>query len=434
MRSFKTELDLNNKQKTLCARHAGTSRHAWNWALALCKQFLNHNKNNPADKIKFPTAIDLHKLLVASVKVENPWYYQSSKCAPQEALRNLNKAFKRHFSGSGILRKDAARMHQVKGSGFPRFKKKNIRDSFYLEGSIRISGNKIKLPTIGWVKCHEQLPVVSPKNVTISKRAGRWFIAFKLNSLPISNQLLGEPIGVDLGINTLATCFNGFVAQNPKAYRKAKRKLAKLQKELCRRTKGGKNREKTKLKLALKHYQISSIRKASLRKKDSPAKCRSDTLHKLTTYLAKNHSEIWVEDLNVSGMLNNHKLAAAISDCGFFEFKRQLEYKTQWYGSKLCLVDRWFPSSQLCSSCGSKQSMSLSQRQYDCEKCNLSIDRDLNASINILNCEKFGVGNRAPKLFKRMREELSSCKPSDGSLLPCPKLGNEHQTCNSRFE
>jgi putative transposase len=168
MRSFKTGLDLNDKQKTFCARHAGTSRHAYNWGLVLCKQVIAHNKANPTDKIKFPTAIDLHKLLVASVKAANPWYYESSKCAPQEALRNLSKAFKR--------------MHQVKGSGFPKFKKKNIRDSFYLEGSIKTSGNKIKLPIFGWVKCHEQLPSVSPKNVTITKRAGRWFIAFKLDT------------------------------------------------------------------------------------------------------------------------------------------------------------------------------------------------------------------------------------------------------------
>ena len=386
MQSFKTELDLNNKQKTLCARHAGTSRHAYNWGLALCKQLLNHNKNNPTDKIKFPTAIDLHKLLVASVKVENPWYYESSKCAPQEALRNLAKAFKRQFQG-GILRGNNSSAKMLfKGSGFPKFKKKNVSDSFYLEGSIRISGNKIKLPTIGWVKCHEQLPAVTPKNVTISKRAGGWFIAFKLDITRANNQALGAPIGVDLGINTLAICSNGFVAANPKAYRQAKRKLCKLQKELCRRTKGGKNHEKTKLKLAKKHYQISSI--------------RSDTLHKLTTYLAKNHSEIWCEDLNVSAMLKNHKLAGAIADCGFAEFKRQLEYKTAWYGSSLLLVDRWFPSSQLCSGCGSKQSMPLNQRQYDCGKCNLSIDRDLNASINLLRYTRI-----APP-----------CKPGDGSV------------------
>lgn len=390
MRSFKTELDLNNKQKTLCVRHAGTSRHAYNWGLALCKQLITHNKNNPTDKIKFPTAIDLHKLLVASVKVANPWYYESSKCAPQEALRNLSKAFRK--------------MHSCKGSGFPKFKKKNVSDSFYLEGSIKTNGNKIKLPVIGWVKCHEQLPTITPENVTISKRAGRWFVAFKLDSIPAHNQVLNKPVGVDLGINALATCSNGFVAPNPKAYRKAKRKLAKLQKELCRRTKAGKNREKSKAKLAKCHYRISSI--------------RSDTLRKLTTYLAKNHSEIWMEDLNISGMLKNHKLAGAISDCGFYEFKRQLEYKTAWYGSKLCLVDRWFPSSQLCSGCGAKQSLGLSQRQYNCPSCNLSIDRDLNASRNLLN-------------YRRIAKPS---KPSDGSPLPCSKLGTELQDYVSKIE
>ena len=111
-----------------------------------------------------------------------------------------------------------------------------------------------------------------------------------------------------------------------------------------------------------------------------------------------------MEDLNVSGMLHNHKLAAAISDCGFYEFKRQLEYKTVWYGSKLCLVDRWFPSTQLCSSCGNKQSMRLNQRQYECSICNLSIDRDLNASINLLN-------------YARVAQP---CQPDDGSCSHAP--------------
>ena len=188
MKSFKTELDLNNQQKTLCARHAGTARHSYNWGLALCKQVLAHNTAaNPQDKIKFPSSVDLHKFLVATVKAENPWYYESSKCAPQEALRNLSVAFKR--------------MRQVKGSGFPRFKKKNVADSFYLEGSIHISGDKIKLPIIGWVKCYEVLPAVAPKNVTVSKRAGRWFVALRMAATPINNKTLGEKVGIDLGMD-----------------------------------------------------------------------------------------------------------------------------------------------------------------------------------------------------------------------------------------
>ncbi len=348
MKSFKTKLNLNNRQRTLMAKHAGVARHAWNWGLATCKEIYEAGG-------KLPTAIDLHKKLVAEVKSQNPWYYEVSKCAPQEALRHLNKAFKRFWN--------------VKGTGFPKFKKKNVKDSFYLEGSIRISGNRLKLPRIGWVKSYEQLPPVNPKNVTISKRAGDWYIAFKINVEPKSTPKVRERIGVDIGINTLATLSDGKTYPNPKAYRQAKKKLAQLQKELCRRQKGGKNREKTKLKLAKAHRRIADI--------------RADHLHKLTTYLAKNHSEVKIEDLNVSGMLKNHCLASAIADGGFYEFRRQLEYKCYGYGSKLTLIDQWYPSSQICSNCHHKQKMPLEKRQYDCPNCGISIDRDLNAAINL---------------------------------------------------
>jgi putative transposase len=230
VKGFKTKLDLNNRQRTLMAKHAGVARHAWNWGLATCKETLEARG-------KLPSSIDLHKRLVAEVKSQNPWYYEVSKCSPQEALRNLNKAFKR--------------VGQVKGTGFPKFKKKNVKESFYLEGSIKISGDWVKLPRIGWVKSHEQLPPVRPKNVTISKRAGDWYIAFKIDfepspQPPFERGAKGdrERIGVDVGIKTLATLSDGKTYPNPKAYRQAKKKLAKLQKELSRRQKGGKNREK----------------------------------------------------------------------------------------------------------------------------------------------------------------------------------------------
>ncbi|WP_254564909.1 transposase [Oscillatoria sp. HE19RPO] len=356
MKSFKTKLDLNNRQRTLMAKHAGVARHAWNWGLATCKETYEAEG-------KLPSAIDLHKRLVAEVKSQNPWYYEVSKCSPQEALRNLNKAFKR--------------VSQVKGTGFPKFKKKDIKDSFYLEGSIKISGYWVKLPRIGWVKSHEELPPVNPQNVTISKRAGDWYISFKIDVEPEATPKVRERIGVDLGIKTLATLSDGKTYPNPKAYRHAQKKLAKLQKELNRRQKGGKNREKTKLKLAKVHRCIADI--------------RSDHLHQLTTYLAKNHGEVKIEDLNVSGMLKNHKLAGAIADGGFYEFRRQLEYKCEWYGSKLTLIDPWYPSSQICSNCGHRQKMPLHKRQYDCPNCHLSIDRDLNASINLENADSSAV-------------------------------------------
>ncbi|XWK90853.1 MAG: RNA-guided endonuclease TnpB family protein [Phormidium sp.] len=348
LKSFKTKLNLNNQQRTLASKHAGVARHAWNWGLDICLKALEL-------KEKLPTSIDLHKRLVAEVKSANPWYYEVSKCAPQESLRHLQKAFQHWF--------------KVPGRGKPRFKKKNIKDSFYLEGSIKISDNKIKLPRIGWVKCHEILPSVQPKNVTISKRANDWYVSFKYELEPKPTPKIRQRIGVDVGINSLATCSDGTVFPNQKAYRKAKRKLAHLQRFVSRKEKGSKNRSKANLKVAKLHRKISNV--------------RQDALHKLTTWLTKNHSEIVIEDLNISGMLKNHRLASAIADCGFYEFKRQLEYKADWYGSTVIKVDRFYPSSQLCSCCHHRQKMSLSKRVFNCQNCDVELDRDLNASINL---------------------------------------------------
>ena len=320
--SFKTELKLNNKQKTACAKHAGVARHAYNWGLEICINALENKEN-------FPSAIDLHKQLVAEVKSVNPWYYEVSKCSPQQALRNLSTAFKRCFQAK------IANPSATLRARFPKFKKKGKRDSFYLEGSIKISGDKIKLPRIGWIKCHEILPSVTVKNVTISRHADRWFISFKYELDKPNTPKTRDKIGVDVGINSLATCSDGTVFENKKAYRKNKRKLAHLQRSVSRKQKSSANRKKAVIKLARQHRKVTSIRK--------------DTLHKLTSWLAKNHSEIVIEDLKVSGMLKNHRLASAIADCGFYEFKRQLEYKTNWYGSKLIIVDRFYPSSPLDS-------------------------------------------------------------------------------------
>lgn len=346
--SFKTELKLNNQQKTLIAKHAGVARHAYNWGLATCFQALEKGE-------KLPTAIDLHKKLVAEVKPVYSWYYEVSKCSPQQALRNLATAFKNWW------------IHQHTKK--PKFKKKGHHDSFYLEGSIRVNGNRFKLPRIGWVNVYENLPAVTPKNVTISRHADRWFISFKYELEIPNTPKIREKIGVDIGINSLATCSDGTVFENRKAYRKHQKKLARLQRNLARKQKVSKNRKKAQIKLARQHKKVVQIRK--------------DAIHKLTSWLAKNHSEIVIENLNVSGMLKNHRLASVIADCGFYELRRQLEYKTQWYGSKLVLADRFYPSSQVCSNCQNKQKMPLSKRVYECENCGLKIDRDLNASINL---------------------------------------------------
>ncbi|MEC4805537.1 MAG: RNA-guided endonuclease TnpB family protein [Jaaginema sp. PMC 1080.18] len=355
---FKTELKINNKQRTQLLQHAGTARHAWNWGLGLTKQILNHNKANPDDKIKFPTAIDLHKWLVAFVKPKNPWYYQSSKCAPQYALRHLADAWKSCFK---------------KTKGVPKFKKIGRNDSFTLDGAIKINNFKIKVPKIGWLKTYERLPQgCTPKSVTITRQADRWFISFKIEVKPMTTPKTVDVVGVDLGVQSLAVLSTGEVFEGAKSYRKYEAQLSRLQWLNRNKTKGSSNWRKAQLKIAKLHRKIANIRK--------------DTLNQLTTYLAKNHGTVVIEDLNVSGMMANRKLAKAIQDMGFYEFKRQLQYKCELYGSTLLIADRWFPSSKTCSNCGQKKdSLSLSERTFNCENCGFSIDRDLNAATNLVN-------------------------------------------------
>jgi putative transposase len=353
---FKTELKLNNKQRTALAKHAGVARHAWNWGLGLTKQILDHNRDNPEDKIKFPTGIDLHKWLVALVKPECPWYYEVSKCAPQFALRQLAQAWKDAFK---------------KSKKPPRFKRKGKHDSFTLDGSIKLDHFKIRVPVIGWLRTHERLPVCfQPKSVTLSRTADRWFISFKLEYEQVFRPKLHPVVGVDLGIKALAVLSTGIVVQGAKSYRKYEKKLSRMQWLSRHKQIGSANLRKAQVKIARLHRKIANIRK--------------DTLHKLTSYLAQNHSRIGVEDLNVSGMMANHKLAKAVQDMGFYEFKRQLEYKCKLYGATLVEVDQWYPSTKTCSRCHTvKDEMPLSERVFRCDNCGLEIDRDFNASINL---------------------------------------------------
>ncbi len=177
-------------------------------------------------------------------------------------------------------------------------------------------------------------------------------------------------VGVDLGIKALATLSTGEVFLGAKSYKKSEAKLSRMQRLNRHKVKGSNNWKKSQIQIARLHLKIANIRK--------------DTLHKLTTLLAKNHGTVVIEELNVSGMLANHKLAKSIADLSFFELRRQLTYKCELYGSKLVVTDRWFPSSKTCSNCGTKkETLTLSERLFDCGHCGLTIDRDLNAAINL---------------------------------------------------
>ncbi len=398
--SFKTALIPNNKQATAFRKSCGVARHSYNWANAVVKEILDSNKEGD-EKVKLPSAIDLHKRLVSEVKSVHSWYYEVNKNVPQKAIADLRQAWDRCFK---------------KVSMQPRFKKKGHRDSFYLESGtkakplIKNDGKQIKLPNIGWVKLAEPLPITATHNCVISRQADRWFIAIKYE-VELPPVLSDRPtVGVDIGIKELAVCSNGKVFTNPKAYKRNCKRMKRLQRRVSKRVKGSKNRVKAVIKLSKVHARISNIRK--------------DAIHKLTNYLAKNHSEIKIEDLSIKAFLKNHKLAGAIADCGMGEFRRQLEYKTEKFGSKLTIVDRMFPSSQICSNCKEhRHKIPLKNRVYVCPECNHTEDRDLNAAKNI---ERWFEGIFIPTRTEHSSEKSDSAVSSTVSACGVDKPLRSH--------
>ncbi len=361
VKGYKTELKLNNHQRTQCAKHCGAARFAYNWGL-------NQKQQAYQQTGKSPSAIDLHKQLNQLKQTELSWMYEVSKCEPQEALRDLDKAFANFFR----------RVKQgEKEVGFPKFKSRNRGlGSFRLTGVIKVFDNSIQFPRLGKLYLNESgyIPtsVVKILSATVSEKAGRWFVSVQIEQEvadPAPNN--GEVIGIDLGIKTMAVCSNGLMFDNPKPLVACNERLLRWQKRLSRRVKGSQNRKKAQRKVAKLHAQIANV--------------RADSLHKTTsTIIAQKPKVIVIEDLNVSGMVKNHKLARAISDVGMSEFRRQIEYKADWQGIEMVVADRWFPSSKTCSQCGTvKPELALSERTYTCEVCGLSIDRDLNAAINL---------------------------------------------------
>jgi putative transposase len=368
-RAYKVEIDPNNKQATALRCHAGCARWAYNWGLS--QKIEKYRETG-----KSPNAIELHRDLNVLKKTEIPWMYNVSKCAPQEALRDLDKAFKSFFRR---IKKGA------KKKGFPRFKSRHKSPlKFRLTGTIRVSecGRKIKLPNLGWLRLKEvgYFPGPDQKGVKIqsaslSERAGRWFVSLSCK-VAVPERSPRRPrtkvVGVDVGIKSLAVTSDGRVFENPRALASCQRRLRQTQKALARKAKGSRNRVKARSRVARLHYRVSCVRK--------------DAIHKATTEIVRNADVVCIESLNVSGMLRNHRLARALSDASLSEFLRQLAYKAEWAGVEIIEADRFYPSSKTCSGCGNvKTDLSLSDRTYSCDECGLELDRDLNAAINLKN-------------------------------------------------
>jgi putative transposase len=363
--AFRFELDPNQAQRVLLAKSVGASRYVYNWGLAESRRCYELTD-------KRPRLGDLKSQLVGLKRSECSWLYEVSAHIGQSALKDLDAAFERFFRG---LKGEGPK------SGFPRFKRKGERDSARLY-EVAIEERHLRMPMIGRVRLKESCSkrgfdgrILS---ATIRRRADRWFVSLTVErereiTLPRPTQKQSDVVGVDLGLKAAAVIHDGVAArvvEPNRALRKNLKKLRRLDRQLARKQRGSRNREKTKLRRARLHYKISCQ--------------RQDYLHQLSSSLAKTKSVIVLEDLHVKGMARNRSLALSISDAGFGEFRRQLTYKSEWYGSTLLIADRFYPSSKTCSSCAViKDTLSLRERVFDCEACGLSLDRDENAAINL---------------------------------------------------
>ena len=370
------ELKPNNKQATYFKKACGVARFAYNWALAEWQKQYQEDKayresceqsglTVDGSQLNLPNEGKLRKQLNAIKREQFPFMMEVTKCAPQIAIQQLGDAYKRFFKGE---------------SKYPQFRKKGERDRFGISNDrFKIQKQKgkffIQIPRLGLVKMKEGLRFQGKiMSATISTRGERWFVSINVELLEELQPLpkTKQSIGLDLGITNLATLSDGTKIQAPKPLKTQLKKLRRLNKSLSRKQKGSNNRAKAKAKLSRLYYRISNIRK--------------DFLHKLTTELVRKFDVICLEDLNVKGMMKNRRLSRAIQDLGFYELKRQLIYKANQFGKTVKSVERFFPSSKTCSCCGFKlEKLSLSVRKWTCEKCGVEQDRDINASINILN-------------------------------------------------
>ncbi len=401
IKAYKTELKPNNKQASKLEGCCGYARFVYNWALAY---WIDEYKRGE----KRTGWMKLNTKLTELKQTDYKWMYEYPDWIRVYAMRNCDLAYQNFF-------RNIKNGKSGKQSGFPKFKKKkSAKQSFTINGqAIKIESNRIRLGKLGWLKLKEKdyLPIATEKiyNATITKRGNRWYVSVQCDVEMPERKAQGEPIGVDVGIKSLAVTSLGNYYENPKALQKAQERLVRLNRELSRRKLGGKNRNKTQKKLAKLYWRIENI--------------RNDTLHKATSdilAIAKQDTErpsvIIIEDLNVRGMVKNHHLAQAISDASFFEFRRQLEYKGNWYGTEVYVIDRFYPSSKTCSNCGAiHQDLKLSDRIFKCE-CGLEIDRDLNAAINIKNRAKHAQINACGEEHKTSRVPLAaSLKQEAGS-------------------
>ncbi|KGO15584.1 transposase [Clostridium botulinum] len=357
LKTYKYRMYPNREQKLYFVKTFGCTRFIYNKMLADRIKSYEENKDLDIKQSKYPTP--------AQYKKEFEWLKEVDSLALANAQLNLDKAYKNFFRDKSI--------------GFPKFKSKKSNYHSYTtnnqKGTIYIENSRIKIPklkTMIKIKQHRQFNGLI-KSCTISQiPSGKYYISILIDTENIQLPKVDKKVGIDVGLKEFAITSDGEFFGNPKWLRKSEKRLKKLQKNLSRKKKGSNNRRKARLKVAKLYEKIVNQRK--------------DFLHKLSMQIISENQAIVIEDLKVSNMLKNHRLAKAISEISWYEFRRMLEYKADWYGRKIIVAPPNYASSQLCSSCGNKsnQTKDLSCRTYICPVCGMMMDRDLNASKNLL--------------------------------------------------
>jgi putative transposase len=381
--AYRFALEPAPTQARALLSHAGASRFAWNWGLAKCRERYDAEG-------RWYSGADLHRLWNAEKNADPglAWWGQNSKCAYQEAFRDLDRAL-RDFVRS---RKGERRGRRL---GFPRFKKRGkAGDSFRLTGSLRCAGSTVTLPRLGTIRTHESTRKLARRlesgtarilSATVSRTAQRWYVSFTCEvdrAVPARHSHPGSAAGVDLGVKVLLTVAgsDGTIAaiDGPKPLRSSLRRLRRASRSHARKQPGSANRRRSAARLARIHARVANV--------------RADALHQATSLLAVRYETIVIEDLNVTGMTRNKRLARAIADQGFGQAGRMLTYKSGWNGGQVLRAGRFYPSSKTCSGCGTvKTKLPLSERTYMCDGCGLVTDRDVNAAVNLLHLAASGA-------------------------------------------